>query len=64
MKHLYFWLACINIIYCVCGFLFILWWGCVDVITIHKTWALILIPLIINLGLCFIIFYNKLLEEE
>lgn len=67
MKQLYFWLACINIIYSIAIFLFIIIVGSdhsTDIIIINKKWIFALIPLFFDLAFVFVIFYHELLEEE
>lgn len=67
MKHLNFWLAFVNLIYCIATFLFIIIFGSnksIDMIIINKGWLFALVPLLINLAFIFVIFYNKLLGDD
>ena len=66
MKHLNFWLAFVNLIYCIATFLFIIFGSnkSTNMIIINKGWLFALVPLLIDLAFIFVIFYNKLLGDD
>ena len=67
MKHLNFWLAFVNLIYCVTILLFVIVFGSdhsTDTIIINKVWIFALIPLILDLCLVFVIFYCNIINED
>lgn len=67
MKHLNFWLAVVNLIYCIAILLFVIIFSSnhsTDTIIINKEWIFVLVPLILDLGLVFAIFYCNIINED
>lgn len=65
MKHLYFWIAVIDIIYVVLCFVLILS-TCNENISIifYKEYSLAIIPLMLCLMLQFVVFYCQIIDED
>lgn len=63
MKQLYFWLAFVNLIYCIATFVLIFLIN-YKTFEITKEWIIILTPLTLDLGFVFIIFYSELLGDK
>lgn len=65
MKHLYFWIALIDLIYGVSCFpLIILCSSAKTELIISAEYGILLLPLLLLLMFQFIIFYNKITEDK
>ena len=64
MKQLYFWISFLSLIYFIAVLIFILVGAYVENVVYVKQYGILLIPLLIDLALVFIIFYNKLVKKE